>query len=93
MHGLGTERGTGCRETLEFDEEGHCEGLLVKNMSGDDVTSGIKAAGVKPGEATSLGRDRVLSVLNPSMVATDRDQEQNLEGAARGVGAGRATAR
>jgi hypothetical protein len=37
---------------------------------------------VKPGEVESLGRDRTVPVLTPSVVVTDRYQEQNLEGAA-----------
>jgi hypothetical protein len=41
---------------------------------------------MKPGEVRSLGGDRTVSVLTPSVVVTDRYQELNLECAARKVG-------
>jgi hypothetical protein len=47
----------------------------------------VKADGVSPGEVRSLGRDRTVSMLTPSVVVTDRYQEQSLEGAAGKVGA------
>jgi len=46
---------------------------------------------MKPGEVGSLGGDRTVPVLTPSVVVTDRHQEQSLEGAARKVGAVRVT--
>ena len=45
---------------------------------------------MKPGEVGSLGGDRTVSMLTPSMVVTDRYQEQSLESAARKVGVVRA---
>jgi hypothetical protein len=42
---------------------------------------------MKPGEVGSLGGDRTVSMLTPSMVVTDRYQEQSLGGAAGKVGA------
>jgi len=46
----------------------------------------IKAVGMKPGEVESLGRDRTVLVLTPSVVVTDRYQERNLVGAAEKAG-------
>ena len=41
---------------------------------------------MSPGEVESLGGDRTVSMLTPSVVVTDRYQEQSLEGAAGKVG-------
>jgi hypothetical protein len=46
---------------------------------------------MKPGEVGSLRGDRTASMLTPSVVVTDRYQEQDLECAAGKVGAERVT--